>query len=76
LLLPYSCFFHSPYWHRIQTLNRILAVKDDTSKVNKLTRYSTKFEETDKSKAIDILKIAADVSKKINYPLGIGQAMA
>ncbi|HVF82512.1 MAG TPA: ATP-binding protein [Flavisolibacter sp.] len=73
LLLP-ACIFCTLIKAQDTTLNRLLALKDDTAKVNKLTKYAVTFTETNTAKAGDIFRAVMQVSEKINYPFGVGQA--
>ncbi len=54
----------------------IIALPDDTAKVNRLNEYAAKIQFASPVKSIGIMQLAAGLSQKINYPLGLSIAEA
>lgn len=58
----------------VEEEKNILKLMDDSSKVNKLNKFSEKIQFTDPIKAINIIENSMIISQKINYALGLSVA--
>ncbi len=71
-------FFEAKLLGQANTINedekRLLYLKDDTAKINRLNKYAEKIQFTDSDKAISIIETSIALANKLNYPLGLSIA--